>query len=169
MRTVVLIATLSIVGALVGCPAAGEDPGKGVRETFAQAQEFVRAGEYDKVWTLYSVEYRETLERMLVVQKKGIRDAMARKLYDVDKIAYAQTRMTAKQYLAASAREIEAAVLEVRRKYVLESRIMGKIHVEGDKAYAKVLLPPGDQPADTTFVHRNGRWLYHDRSYMPAK
>lgn len=171
MKKVAPIAVLAVtaLAALVACPAAEVDPGQGVRDLIEQEHAFVREGEYDKVWTLYAVEFREKIEADFAEQKKGIRKMLALNAYDVDEWAVKQTGMTAEQYLAATPRQILAATLKVRREDALKTRIVGEVHVEGDYATARIAMPPGGEPAEFRFVFRDGRWLYLERSFMPSK
>jgi len=168
MKTTSTIATLLVVlvlaGSLIGCPAAA-DPAAGVQETFDQAMAFHEAGEHEKVWTLYSIEFREEITRGFEKQKDTVRGELAKNSDWIEEWVWKQTQLTPSQFLALSPKEIDARANQAQRGDILRSRIVGKIIVEGEIAHAKVTRPPGNIEVPVRFVLRDGRWLFHGREF----
>jgi len=153
---------------LVACPAAPPAE-EGVRKTIETGLTYVRAGEYDRVWTLYSDEFRQTIIEGYEKHRVAVQGELAKGSAWIDDWVQAQFQVTPKVFVMLTPREMDARAMMVMRDSILGQKIMGSIIVEGETAEANILQPSSDSPARMTFILRDGRWLFHGRDFMPVK
>jgi hypothetical protein len=162
-----LIPILLLVAVLLfGCPSR-TTPEEQIRATFAQGLEYIRSGEYEKVWTLYSHEFRRQIARE-AEKAQAIVQARLKDGSDwINQWVEAQFGVTPQEFLKLSPREQDIRRNMVARDRILTQRIVGKIQVEGERATIKVQADDGTGPARLFFVLQDGRWLFDKRDFMP--
>jgi len=166
------VLAISFLGLLVitclGCPSP-PTPEELVRETFRTGLEYVKAGQYDKVWTLYSPEFRRVVSEGYRKQQVTVRGEMDKNSDWIQEWVYRQFKVEPAELLKLTPEEMDARAMMANRDLILGQKIVGNVLVEGEKAEAKILQPGSDSPARMEFILHNGRWLFHRRDFMPVK
>jgi len=167
MRTATVILALFVISCL-GCPSP-PTPADGVKKTFDTALEYVKAGQYDKVWTLYSPDFRKAVAEGFEKQRITVRRELEKKSDWIREWVYRQFNVEPAEFIRLSAREMHARSMMASRDLILGQKIVGKILVEDETAAAKILQPGSEEPARVEFILRDGRWLFHRREFLPVR
>jgi hypothetical protein len=154
-----LIAGGAVAVLLAGCPSRG---GGSPERTFETAQDYIRNGEYRKVWTLYTERFQREIVRDTEKQKESARKWLATggpNVTEVAKFTEDQFGLDLRQFVDTPVRDLRARILERRREQALKMHPDGPARIDGDRATMTVAGTISGNPETWTFRRQNGKWL----------
>jgi hypothetical protein len=160
-RIVLLWAAVLLLG---GCGDSG--PGgrlSSPEDAFRAMQEYVRDGEYDRVWSLLSAEARQEYTRQINRDKETVANAGVNR-GEYDRMLEEQFGVDVETFLRSSPETLYGRVIWKGAEQMALFRIVEPARIEGDKATLKLTkeMPAGRGPypeIELVFVLRSGRWL----------
>jgi hypothetical protein len=163
---VILIFILAIAAVFTVLENRRKDPSP--RDTFELMRKYVKAGQFDRIWSLYSREFREDLSRQIDEMKVSIKKEIDKGSDWAGKWTFAQVRATPEQFLKLTPQEIDARQMQQNAARALKQRI-NEVSIAGVTATATVIREEGAPLSQMTFVLRDGKWLIRSSSFMPLK